>query len=131
MKAFSKEQQEIQLYNQRITNVLQLKYKESLAYGLFFGMTGLSGNLIILSVFYFGGVSMSEESLTIGDLSSFLLYAFWVRLSNDERCKSLLRIILGWSVHIGYILFSSRINERCWRKVYYRNFGMINLQFLF
>ena len=49
-----------------------------MAYGLFYGMTGLSGNLIVLSVFYFGGISMSQESLTIGDLSSFLLYAFWV-----------------------------------------------------
>ncbi|CAF0774095.1 unnamed protein product [Adineta steineri] len=81
VKAFSKEEQEIKLYNQRIGDVLQLKYKESLAYGLFFGMTGLSGNLIVLSVFYFGGISMSEESLTIGDLSSFLLYAFWVGVS--------------------------------------------------
>jgi ATP-binding cassette subfamily B (MDR/TAP) protein 10 len=78
VKAFSKEEQEIQLYNQRIGDVLKLKYKESLAYGVFFGMTGLSGNLIVLSVFYFGGISMSEYSLTIGDLSSFLLYAFWV-----------------------------------------------------
>jgi ATP-binding cassette subfamily B (MDR/TAP) protein 10 len=78
VKAFSKEEEEIQLYNQRIGNVLQLKYKESLAYGAFFGMTGLSGNLIVLSVFYFGGVSMSESALTIGDLSSFLLYAVWV-----------------------------------------------------
>ncbi|CAF1351429.1 unnamed protein product [Adineta ricciae] len=81
VKAFSKEEQEIQLYNQRISDVLKLKYKESLAYGVFFGMTGLSGNLIVLSVFYFGGVSMSQESLTIGDLSSFLLYAFWVGIS--------------------------------------------------
>ncbi|CAF0839275.1 unnamed protein product [Adineta ricciae] len=81
VKAFSKEEQEIQLYNQRISDVLKLKYKESLAYGVFFGMTGLSGNLIVLSVFYFGGVSMSQESLTIGDLSSFLLYAFWVGVS--------------------------------------------------
>ena len=59
-----------------------MKYKESLAYGVFFGMTGLSGNLIILSVFYFGGISMSQEALTIGDLSSFLMYAFWVSLEN-------------------------------------------------
>jgi ATP-binding cassette, subfamily B (MDR/TAP), member 10 len=78
VKAFSKEGQEIQLYNQRMEDLLALKYKESLAYGLFYGMTGLSGNLIVLSVFYFGGVWMSEEALTIGDLSSFLLYAFWV-----------------------------------------------------
>ncbi|CAF2255482.1 unnamed protein product [Rotaria magnacalcarata] len=81
VKAFSKEDHEIELYNQRVSSVLQLKYKESLAYGLFYGMTGLSGNIIVLSVFYFGGISMSEEALTIGDLSSFLLYAFWVGVS--------------------------------------------------
>jgi ATP-binding cassette subfamily B (MDR/TAP) protein 10 len=83
VKAFSKEEQEINFYNQRIDQVLQLKYKESLAYGLFFGMTGLSGNLIVLSVFYFGGISMSEASLSIGDLSSFLMYAFWVSLEKN------------------------------------------------
>lgn len=79
VKAFSKEEQEIKLYNEHVSDVLRLKYKESMAYGLFFGMTGLSGNMIVLSVFYFGGISMSEQALTIGDLSSFLLYAFWVR----------------------------------------------------
>lgn len=78
VKAFSKEEQEIKLYNEHVSDVLRLKYKESMAYGLFFGMTGLSGNMIVLSVFYFGGISMSEQALTIGDLSSFLLYAFWV-----------------------------------------------------
>ena len=104
VKAFSKEDQEIQLYNQRLGNVLQLKYKESLAYGLFFGMTGLSGNLIVLSVFYFGGVSMSEEALTIGDLSSFLLYAFWVCLQCN--LSGYMKVILGWHIDLGFIFFS-------------------------
>jgi ATP-binding cassette subfamily B (MDR/TAP) protein 10 len=109
VKAFSKEDQEISLYNQRISNVLQLKYKESLAYGLFFGMTGLSGNLIVLSVFYFGGMSMSEESLTIGDLSSFLLYAFWVRCFFEAKASmdDSGVLDLGWCVDIWHFLLSS------------------------
>ncbi|CAF1404125.1 unnamed protein product [Didymodactylos carnosus] len=55
VKAFSQEMKEIRLYNKKIGDVLELKFKESLAYALFYGMTGLSGNCIVLTV----GVSIS------------------------------------------------------------------------
>ncbi|XP_071475901.1 ATP-binding cassette sub-family B member 10, mitochondrial isoform X2 [Marmota flaviventris] len=44
-------------------------------------MTGLSGNLIVLSVLYKGGLLMGAAHMTVGELSSFLMYAFWVGLS--------------------------------------------------
>lgn len=37
--------------------------------------TGLSGNFIILSVLYYGGTMVSENAITVGALSAFLLYA--------------------------------------------------------
>ena len=40
--------------------------------------TGLSGNLIVLAVLYKGGLLMGSEHMTVGELSSFLMYAFWV-----------------------------------------------------
>lgn len=43
--------------------------------------TGLSGNLILLSVLYKGGLLMGSAHMTVGELSSFLMYAFWVGLS--------------------------------------------------
>lgn len=43
--------------------------------------TGLSGNLIVLSVLYKGGLLMGGAHMTVGELSSFLMYAFWVGLS--------------------------------------------------
>lgn len=43
--------------------------------------TSFSGNLIILSVFYYGGTMMSESQITVGELSSFLLYAAFVGVS--------------------------------------------------
>lgn len=43
--------------------------------------TGLSGNLIVLSVLYKGGLLMGSAHMTVGELSSFLMYAFWVGLS--------------------------------------------------
>ena len=43
--------------------------------------TGLSGNLIVLTVFYKGGLMMNEAVISVGDLSAFLLYAAYVGIS--------------------------------------------------
>lgn len=43
--------------------------------------TGLSGNIMILSVLYKGGLLMASQHMTVGELSSFLLYTFWVGIS--------------------------------------------------
>lgn len=51
--------------------------------------TGLSGNFIILSVLYKGGLLMASEAMTVGQLSSFLMYAFWVGISIAGESKSL------------------------------------------
>lgn len=37
--------------------------------------------MIILTVLYYGGVMVSAESLTVGNLSSFLLYAAYIGVS--------------------------------------------------
>lgn len=43
--------------------------------------TGLSGNIMILSVLYKGGLLMASQHMTVGELSSFLMYTFWVGIS--------------------------------------------------
>lgn len=43
--------------------------------------TGLSGNLMILSVLYKGGLLTASQHMTVGELSSFLMYTFWVGIS--------------------------------------------------
>lgn len=57
----------------------------------FFLQTGLSGNVIILSVLYSGGVMMSDAQISVGDLTSFLLYAGFVGISfgGEENKKCL------------------------------------------
>jgi ATP-binding cassette, subfamily B (MDR/TAP), member 10 len=60
---------------------MSIKLKEALAYGVFYGTTGFSGNAIILLVFYFGGNSIAQQLITIGDLSAFLIYSAWVGIS--------------------------------------------------
>ncbi|KAH9507216.1 ATP-binding cassette sub- B member 10, mitochondrial [Bulinus truncatus] len=81
VRAFAHEDKECQAYNNCIEKVLQLSYKESLARATFWGFAGFSGNIIIISVFYFGGSMMMQSNISVGDLSAFLMYAAYVGAS--------------------------------------------------
>lgn len=81
VRSFAQEPLEMKRYDRNIDSVLHMTYKESLARGIFFGLTGLSGNIIILSVLYYGGGLVTESALTVGQLSSFLLYAAYVGIA--------------------------------------------------
>ncbi|XP_054297750.1 ATP-binding cassette sub-family B member 10, mitochondrial isoform X3 [Pongo pygmaeus] len=81
VRAFGKEMTEIEKYAIKVDHVMQLARKEAFARAGFFGATGLSGNLIVLSVLYKGGLLMGSAHMTVGELSSFLMYAFWVGIS--------------------------------------------------
>lgn len=81
VRTFAHEQRETDTYVRSIRRVMEMKFKEATAYGIFYGTTGFSGNFIILSVFYFGGNSIADQLITVGDLSAFLIYSAWVGIS--------------------------------------------------
>ncbi|XP_072321153.1 ATP-binding cassette sub-family B member 10, mitochondrial [Eucyclogobius newberryi] len=81
VRAFGKELSEVVTYSQKTDNVLSLAKKEALLRAGFFGVTGLSGNVMILAVLYKGGLLMASQHMTVGELSSFLMYTFWVGIS--------------------------------------------------
>ncbi|XP_069787758.1 nuclear pore complex protein Nup133 isoform X3 [Narcine bancroftii] len=81
VRAFAKESSELQVYMNKISQVFELVKKEAVARAGFYGATGLMGNLIVLSVLYKGGLMMGEAHMTVGELSSFMMYAFWVGIS--------------------------------------------------
>ncbi|XP_076830117.1 ATP-binding cassette sub-family B member 10, mitochondrial isoform X2 [Brachyhypopomus gauderio] len=81
VRAFDKELMELQKYAERVEHVFYLAKKEAVLRAGFYGATGLSGNIIILSVLYKGGLLMASDHMTVGELSSFLMYAFWVGVS--------------------------------------------------
>lgn len=81
VKAFAQERREMERYKHSVTNILNLGYKETKARAIFYGMTGFSGQVIIVSVLYYGGVMVSSEELSVGHLSSFLLYAAYIGIS--------------------------------------------------
>uniref|UniRef100_A0AAX7SEB2 ATP-binding cassette, sub-family B (MDR/TAP), member 10 n=1 Tax=Astatotilapia calliptera TaxID=8154 RepID=A0AAX7SEB2_ASTCA len=81
VRAFGKELSEVDKYTQKTDHVLGLAKKEAVMRAGFFGVTGLSGNMMILSVLYKGGLLMASQHMTVGELSSFLMYTFWVGIS--------------------------------------------------
>ncbi|XP_041073508.1 ATP-binding cassette sub-family B member 10, mitochondrial [Carcharodon carcharias] len=81
VRAFAKEDSELRTYTEKISQVLQLARKEAVARAGFYGAAGLTGNLIVLSVLYKGGLMMGEAYMTVGELTSFMMYAFWVGIS--------------------------------------------------
>ncbi|XP_065363951.1 ATP-binding cassette sub-family B member 10, mitochondrial [Calliphora vicina] len=81
VKTFTKEEQECKSYDNLLTQALNIGYKEVMAKALFFGVTGMSGNIIIVSVLYYGGTLVVQDALTIGALTSFILYAGYSAIS--------------------------------------------------
>lgn len=78
MRAFSREPYEMKLYDAKSTQVFDLGMREGYASALFFSSMGLSGNIVILAILYYGGSLVAEGLVTIGELTSFFLYTAYV-----------------------------------------------------
>ena len=78
VRAFAMEEREIRGYGEKMNTVLDKAYREALINAKFYGMTGVSGNMIVLTVLYYGGNLVTTEVLTVGNLASFVLYSAYV-----------------------------------------------------
>lgn len=81
VKTFAQEPREMKSYSDSVEEVLKLCYREAKARAFFYAMTGFGGHIIIISVLYYGGVMVTSHTLTVGHLSSFLLYAAYIGIS--------------------------------------------------
>lgn len=73
-QAFAGEVLEVGRYNKGVRRIYNLGRKEALVSAAFFSSTGLIGNMTILSILYIGGSLVKSGTITIGELSSFLMY---------------------------------------------------------
>lgn len=97
VQAFNAQQQEELKFANRVQKVLDLARKEAVASGIFFGATGWSGNVTILCLLgygtgihfnntvclpiltkFLGGSLVSQGIISVGDLTSLLLYTVYV-----------------------------------------------------
>lgn len=81
VRAFTKESFEMNRYAEGLSRLLDKVNTETRLRAVFFGCTGATGNMIVLAVLYYGGILMSDGRLSVGNLSSFLLYAAYVGVS--------------------------------------------------
>ncbi|KLJ08858.1 ABC transport system ATP-binding protein [Blastomyces silverae] len=73
-QAFAGEILEVHRYNKQVRRIFELGKKESFVSATFFSSTGLMGNMTILSLLYVGGGMVQSGAISIGDLTSFLMY---------------------------------------------------------
>ncbi|PFH60862.1 hypothetical protein XA68_10219 [Ophiocordyceps unilateralis] len=73
-QAFVGEVQEIGRYNRQIRRIFALGKKESLIAATFFASTGWAGNMTILAMLIVGGRFVRSGEMSIGDLTSFMMY---------------------------------------------------------
>ncbi|KAH8103534.1 P-loop containing nucleoside triphosphate hydrolase protein [Cristinia sonorae] len=78
VQAFNANKHEEGKFHQKVENVLVLARKEAIASGIFFGSTGWSGNVTLLALLGYGGTLVSGGAITVGDLTSLLLYTVYV-----------------------------------------------------
>ncbi|XP_022659168.1 ATP-binding cassette sub-family B member 10, mitochondrial-like [Varroa jacobsoni] len=81
VRMFSKEDLELSRYAKTLDEVLAARTDEAKRRAIFFGTTGASGNVMIMSVLYYGGMLMADGHISVGSLSSFLIYAAYVGVS--------------------------------------------------
>ncbi|PVU88183.1 hypothetical protein BB561_005981 [Smittium simulii] len=81
VQAFGRENEEVISFRNASNHVFDLGKKEAFASGIFFGSNGFLGNISILLFLSFGGRMVLNGEISIGDLSSFMLYAAYVGAS--------------------------------------------------
>lgn len=73
-QAFVGEVQEVGRYNTQVRKIFDLGKKEALMSAVFFSSSGFMGNMTFLALLWFGGGMVKDGTISVGDLSSFLMY---------------------------------------------------------
>lgn len=73
-QAFAGEVQEIARYNKQVKKIFALGRKESIISATFFASTSWAGNMTILGMLVVGGNLVRSGVLSLGDLTSFMMY---------------------------------------------------------
>ncbi|TVY21043.1 Mitochondrial ATP-dependent permease MDL1 [Lachnellula arida] len=73
-QAFAGETQEVGRYNHQIKKIFALGKREAIISATFFSTSGFFGNMTILALLYSGGSMVKNGTISIGDLTSFLMY---------------------------------------------------------
>ncbi|KAH3680245.1 hypothetical protein WICMUC_000426 [Wickerhamomyces mucosus] len=77
IQAYGGERKEVAKYSSYVRNVFDIGFKEAYTSGAFFGITGLIANIGLITLLAIGSSMIKNGSLTVGELSSFMMYAVY------------------------------------------------------
>jgi ATP-binding cassette subfamily B protein len=81
VRSFAREPEEMERYGGAIEESYRLAARRAFAYGGFGGLMGFVGYGAVALVVWYGGRLVSQQQLTIGELTAFLLYTGLVAVS--------------------------------------------------
>ena len=73
-QAFAGEILEVARYNKQVKKIFALGKREAYISAAYFSATGLAGNMTMLALLYIGGGLVQTGAISIGELTSFLMY---------------------------------------------------------
>lgn len=73
-QAFAAEVTEVNRYDKQVRKIFNLGKREAFISATFFSASGLMGNMTMLALLYFGGGMVKSGAMSIGELTSFLMY---------------------------------------------------------
>lgn len=76
-QAFAGEILEVARYNKQVKKIFALGKREAYISATYFSATGLAGNMTILALLYIGGGLVQSGAISIGELTSFLMYTVY------------------------------------------------------
>ena len=74
-QAFAGEMQEVHRYNEQVRKIFTLGKREAIISARFFSASGFMGNMTFIALLYVGGGMVRNGVISIGELTSFLMYA--------------------------------------------------------
>ena len=78
VRAFAREEGEVARYGEKVDDAFALGRRLALAYGAFQGAMGFAAYAAIAGGLWYGGTMVIEKRMTLGDLTSFMLYTLFL-----------------------------------------------------
>ncbi|KAI1746364.1 P-loop containing nucleoside triphosphate hydrolase protein [Xylaria scruposa] len=81
VQAFAAESKEVGRYNTQVRKLFNIGKTQALMDARFFALNGWLGNMIVIGLLWHGGSLVREGFLTLGDLTTFMMYAVYAGTS--------------------------------------------------
>ncbi|KAI1631331.1 ATP-dependent permease MDL1 [Biscogniauxia mediterranea] len=80
-QAFVGEAQEVRRYNKQVKKIFEVGKKQAFYDATYFSWNGWIGNMMIIALLWSGGGMVRDGLMSVGDLTTFMMYAVWAGTS--------------------------------------------------